>query len=171
MTHVLLTGMSAAGKSTIIHELSNLGHLAVDLDCPEYSRWVDVAPDALEYGSTPAPGKDWLWNEQAVWALLRENQNKVLYVSGCATNMRSFLPSFQHIILLSAPSEVLIARLEARVSGYGITEYERLRVLELKETVEPLLRRVATLEIDTTMPLEQTVTQILTIASAEHGDA
>jgi shikimate kinase len=171
MTHVLLTGMSAAGKSTIIHELSNLGHLAVDLDCPEYSQWVDVTPDALEYGSTPVPGKDWVWNEQAVWALLRKNQNKVLYVSGCAANMRGFLPSFQHIILLSAPSEVLIARLEARTVGYGITEEERLRVLDLKERVEPFLRRIATLEIDTTMPLEQTVAHILTVASVGHDDA
>jgi shikimate kinase len=72
--------------------------------------------------------------------------------------MRPFLPRFDHVVLLSAPAEVIAERLSARTTNaYGRRPQEAARVLDQIGTVEPLLRRVATLEIDTSAQLERVV--------------
>ena len=61
-----------------------------------------------------------------------------------------------HIVLLTAPRIVLIERLSSRTTnGYGKTPDELARVLQHVETVEPLLRRAASVEVDTSVPLDQ----------------
>jgi dephospho-CoA kinase len=42
MKHILLTGMSGTGKSTIIDELAARGYKAIDADCEAFSMWVTV---------------------------------------------------------------------------------------------------------------------------------
>ena len=58
----------------------------------------------------------------------------------------------------------MIERLRSRTNNpYGKHPDELARVLALKETVEPMLRRVADLEIDTSIPLDQVVKRILDV--------
>src|SRR5215469_11582320 len=52
---VLITGMSGTGKSSVIHQLAARGFDAVDLDCDEFSHWVEVLPATSEH-PTPASG-------------------------------------------------------------------------------------------------------------------
>jgi hypothetical protein len=53
-------------------------------------------------------------------------------------------------------------RLSRRTNNpYGKTAEQLADVLHFKETVEPLLRRGATVEIDTSVPLEAVVAAIL----------
>ena len=76
--------------------------------------------------------------------------------------MRKFLPQFDHIILLSAPAAVIVARLATRTSNtYGKRPEEIARVLGQIETVEPLLRRIANYEIDTSVSLSDVVADVL----------
>ena len=68
MRRVLVTGVSAVGKSTAVGELARRGVKAVDLDDPTWSEWVD-SPDGD--GPSPLhPGQDWLWREDRVARLL-----------------------------------------------------------------------------------------------------
>lgn len=98
-------------------------------------------------------------------ALLSTEDADMLFVSGCAANMGKFLPQFDHIVLLSAPADVLVERLRTRTSNtYGKDPDEVARTLELVETVEPLLRRVADNEIDSSAPLADVVTALLRLA-------
>ena len=79
--------------------------------------------------------------------------------------MRQFLPRFDRVILLSAPADVILARLASRTgNSYGKAPGEAARVLDLIETVEPLLRRAATHEIRTSAPLHAVVAEVLRIA-------
>lgn len=163
MTRVLITGMSGTGKSAVVRELIRRGYWAVDLDTPDWSEWVDLDPaDQL----TPAEGKDWIWQEDRVRALLllsRQDQG-LLFVSGCAENMQRLFPLIETIILLSAPTATIMARLEARSSdGYGSTDGERQKVGELIATIEPLLRQSADHEIDSSGPTPCTVDEILKV--------
>jgi hypothetical protein len=65
---------------------------------------------------------------------------------------------FNHIALLSAPANVLLARIGARTSNpYGKHPAERAQILQDLAEVEPLLRATATIEIDATAPLSQVV--------------
>jgi shikimate kinase len=159
MKRILITGMSGTGKSAVVRELASRGHWAVDLDTPEWSEWVKVeATDTL----TPAEGKDWVWREDRVRALLLRQDQAPLFVSGCAENMERLIPLIDMVILLSAPVATIMKRLEARsADGYGSTDEERQKVGELVATIEPLLRRSADHEIDTSGPVDTTVDEIL----------
>jgi broad-specificity NMP kinase len=161
MKRVLITGMSATGKSSVIKELSVKGFEAVDLDTSEWSHWVDVDPaDTL----TPRKGKDWVWREDRVRELLSAPREKPLFVSGCAENMKRLFPWIDRIVLLSAPLPTILERLAQRGPGaYGHLEDERANVVELILTVEPLLRQSAHFEITTTKSLSELAEEIAAI--------
>jgi hypothetical protein len=97
--------------------------------------------------------------------LLDDERGEVLVVTGCAPNMRSFLPRFDHVILLSAPVEVLVDRLNSRTGDdYGTHPDQVERVVGFVQTVEPLLRRIAGHEIVTSGRLEDVVATVIEIA-------
>ncbi len=165
MKRILLTGMSATGKSTVTSALAARGYKAVDADSDEFSEWVAVTNDSASAGTPVEADRDWMWREDRIQALLATEDSDLLFVSGCAANMGRFLPQFDHVVLLSAPADVIIKRLAARTTNpYGKRPDEAARVLDLLDTVEPLLRRAADHEIDTSAPLNAVVAAILRIA-------
>ncbi|CAM5550954.1 hypothetical protein ATER59S_04503 [Aquamicrobium terrae] len=160
MKRVLITGMSGTGKSSVMEELAARGHQAYDLDTPEWSQWVDADPaDFL----TPARGKDWVWRDDRVRALLSKPGEGILFIGGCAENMGRFFPMIDATILLSAPFATIMQRLATRCGGYGQTAEERWKIHHLISTIEPLLRKSADYEIDTTRPIPAIVDEILRI--------
>jgi shikimate kinase len=164
MKRVLLTGMSGTGKSTLTQELAARGYKAVDLDADEWSEWVEVEfdGDPTSSESPVQPGRDWVWREDRVRDLLSTEDAEVLFVSGCAENMSKFYAQFHHIVLLSVPAAVIVARLAARTTNsYGKHSEEVARVLNLVRTVEPILRGVAGHEVDTNVSLNQVVAKVL----------
>ena len=95
-------------------------------------------------------------------ALLSTEDADVLFVSGCAPNMGTFRRLFDHVVLLSAPAEVIVERLRTRTNNpYGKRPDELARVLHNLQTVEPLLRRAASHEIDTRASLDEVVVTLL----------
>jgi shikimate kinase len=157
--------MSGTGKSTVVGELAAHGYKAVDADCDEFSEWVEVTGDSGVPGSPVEPGRDWVWREDRIRALLSTEDAEVLFLSGCAPNMGKFLPQFDHVILLSAPADVIVERLGRRTNNsYGKHPDEVARVLGLVESVEPLLRRAAGHEIDTSAPVDDVVASVLRLA-------
>jgi hypothetical protein len=155
---MLITGISGTGKSTVTQELARLGYMAVDADCDTYSKWVD-APNTPDLGSSPVlPGRDWVWREDKIRELLQGTQRVNLILSGCAANMGSFVPMFEHVVLLACPAAVMIRRLATRTGNdYGKQPHELERILALKESIEPRLRKLSTLELDTSKPLAETI--------------
>src|SRR3954468_18680919 len=130
--------MSGTGKSTVIGELAARGYKAVDADTDEFSHWIKVIDDAEIPGSPVEAGRDWVWREDRIQDCLSTEDADVLFLSGCAQNMGKFLPQFDHVILLSAPADVIVARLGMRTNNpYGKQPDEVARVLGLLETVEP----------------------------------
>jgi shikimate kinase len=162
MKRILLTGMSGSGKSTVTSALAARGYTAIDLDCDTFSEWVELNGAAEPPGSPVESDRDWMWRAERVHQLLSLEDADVLFLSGCASNMRQFLPRFDHIILLSAPADLIVERLKNRTTNpYGKHPDEVARVLDLRQTVEPLLRRVATHEIDTRACLDEVVAAVL----------
>jgi shikimate kinase len=144
--------MSGTGKSSVVRELAARGFKAVDTD----DGWSEPLPDGRQR-----------WREDAIEALLATEDTDVLFVAGCEENQAQFHARFDHIILLSAPLEVLVGRLAARTSNpYGKDPGELSRIIDDVEAVEPLLRRVADHEVRTTLSLNEVVTAILRLVDA-----
>jgi shikimate kinase len=159
MTHVLITGMSGTGKSTVIAALRARGFPAVDADEDGYSHLVAVTEDEP---TGLAPGTDWVWREDRMEALLESPVDEVLFVGGCAPNQGRFRNRFGHVILLTLPAATMADRLRTRTTNpYGQDEADVARALEMKALVEPLLRASADLEIDTRVPLDEVVDAVL----------
>jgi dephospho-CoA kinase len=147
---VLVTGMSGTGKSSALAELERRGHRVVDTD---YGDWTEWGPEPL-------------WREDRIEALLDEHADGRLFVSGCVSNQGKFYPRFDAVVLLSAPADVILERVAVRdANDFGKTARERARILSDLATVEPLLRRGATAEIDTRAPLGEVVDALERIAS------
>lgn len=129
MSRVLVTGMSGVGKSTLLEGLAQRGHRVVDTD---FDGWV------LDDGR---------WDEQRMRDLLELAGSVV--VSGTVENQVRFYGSFDHVVLLSVPLETLLDRVAQRTSNpYGKRREEQREIAGYLDTVEPLLRRGATLELD-----------------------
>ncbi|WP_313813394.1 AAA family ATPase [Glutamicibacter sp.] len=137
MAKVLLTGMSGTGKSTVLNELNTRGHQTLDTD---YGAW--TLPNGL-------------WDEPRMTELLAKNQQ--LIISGTVENQGQFYDRFDHIILLSAPLRVLLQRVSERTNNhYGKTSEQQSQIAAHKQSIEPILRRGATLELDS----RRTITEL-----------
>lgn len=139
--------MSGTGKSSVVRALVASGYKAVDTD----DGWCEPLPDGRQQ-----------WREDAIAALLASEDADVLFVAGCEENQVRFHLEFDHIILLSAPAEVLLDRLANRTANsYGKAPAELSRILDDLATIEPLLRRSADHEVCTTIPLSDVVATVL----------
>ena len=151
MKRVLITGMSGTGKSSVLQRLRQLGYRAVDTDADDFTMTV-----------TSGAETERLWREDRIQAMLSATDAAVTFVSGTCRNQVHFYPQFDHIVLLSAPPSVLVERMACRTTNpYGKKPEEITETLHYVQTVEPLLRRSATLVVDTTAPLEEVVHRIL----------
>lgn len=128
--------MSGAGKSTLLEELSRRGFDTVDTD---YGGW---------------EGANGMWNEPRMAALL--DSHATVAVSGTVSNQGRFYDRFEHIVLLTAPLDVLLERLVNRTTNpYGQASHERADVARYVEEVEPLLRRGASHVLDGRLPVAE----------------
>jgi dephospho-CoA kinase len=155
---VLITGMSGTGKSSVIRELSRLGLRAIDTDWdPEWER--------------PTAEGEWIWREDRIQALLADEDTDLLVVSACVSNQGRFYDCFDAVVLLSATEAVTLRRLALRTTNpYGKSNEEAAEVLRNKQAIEPLLRKRATVEIETsTLTLAEVVDKVLAVSCGRHS--
>ena len=146
-----MTGMSGTGKSTALDRLRRRGFEAVDTDEGGWSVWCE------EDGG-------YVWREERIVGLLAAERETTLYVSGTVSNQGRFYPDFDAVVLLTAPADVLLGRIESRTTNdYGKDADERELVLTHLAEVEPLLRATCTQEIDASRPIEDVVAELIAI--------
>jgi dephospho-CoA kinase len=155
---VLVTGMSGTGKSSALAELARRGFETVDTDEPGWTVWSDA-----EDG--------YVWLEGRIAGLLARDREAPLYVSGTVSNQGRFYSEFDAVVLLSAPAEVLEARLEERTTNdYGKSAADRKLILAHLAEVEPQLRATCTHELDASRPLAEIVEELARIGSGAERD-
>src|SRR6185437_7696564 len=92
-------------------------------------------------------------------------EGPTLYVSGAVSNQGRFYDRFDAVVLLSAPADVLLARIANRTTNdYGKSRGEHELILDHLREVEPLLRATCTHEIDATLPPGDVVDRSLRLA-------
>ena len=133
----------------MLAELAARGYACVDTDYDGYT--VDT-------------GDERLWDEDGVSALLDREVpgTAALFVQGTTRNQVGFYHRFDHIVLLSAPAEVIVERLTTRSTNpYGLHAEDIAETLENLEEVEPLLRSACTLEVITTLSVARVADAVL----------
>ena len=157
MLTVLVTGMSGVGKSTALAALAQRGCDVVDTDEPGWTDWSEE-----EDG--------YVWREERIAELLERDRDVTLYVSGTVSNQGRFYPSFDAVVLLSAPVDVLLARITTRTTNeYGKSAEQRALILQHVSEVEPLLRATSTHEVDASRPLDEVVAELVRIGLCDPG--
>lgn len=147
--------MSGTGKSTALDELSRRGFGVVDTDEPGWTVWDDQ-------------DDGYVWREDRIAELLSIDEGPTLYVCGTVSNQGRFYPYFDAVVLLSAPVEVLLSRIDSRTSSpYGKSGDERELILRNLSEVEPLLRATCTHEIDITRPIGEVVARLAQIGEQD----
>lgn len=150
---ILITGMSGTGTSTTLERLTLLDWSIVDTD---YDDW-----------KIPAPDGELIWDEPRMSRLLASiGPDEKLAISGCVANQGRFYDRFEAVILLTAPTDVMLDRVTRRTNNdYGKTAAERAEIRANTDLVEPLLRPGADLIIDTNEADEdEVVARIIALA-------
>ena len=152
---MLLTGMSGTGKSTVLDELARRGHRVIDTDA---AGWI--------VETRTADGPEPLWDLDRVRALLDEHQSGWLFVAGCVANQGALYERFDKVILLSAPVDVLLARVARRENPFGSTAEDCAKIASDVAAFKPVLRTGADHEIVTTAPIPVVVSEVEKVAAA-----
>ena len=161
MAKILVTGMSGTGKSSALSELGRRGYRVVDTDEAGWREYHDDVEAADELR-----GGEWLWVEERITELLDSDDGRSLFVQGCVRNQSKFYDRFDAVVLLSAPADVILDRIERRTTNdYGKSPEERAMILSDLASVEPLLRASCTHELDASRPLAEVVAELIAIAS------
>jgi dephospho-CoA kinase len=144
--HLLITGMSGTGKSSLVRELRNRGYAAYDADDDGFSE--------------PRAEGRWGWCAARVAELLARQHDQLLFFAGCSEEQAE-LP-FDYRVLLTAPERVLVERLRLRTNNsYGKDRDELAQVLADRAEIEPQLRRSADLVLATTKPPARVADELL----------
>lgn len=152
MARILVTGMSGTGKSTLLHELARRGRTTLDTDDDGW-----VLPTGL-------------WDAPRMSRFLAEQPDVV--VSGTVENQGRFYDRFDHVVLLTAPIDVLLARVRSRTNNpYGSSAEDRAAIRQNLVEVEPLLRLGAGLELDGRMPTSELADVVESLLAAAAGAA
>ncbi len=95
---VLVMGMSATGKSSVVGELRRRGYAAYDAD---------------DDGFTEADGDGvWRWRTEAVARLFAREAADPVFFAGCCDEQKQFQWDLK--VLLTAPERVIVERLRRR---------------------------------------------------------
>ena len=143
---VLITVVSGTGKSSLVLELRRRGFVAYDAD-----------DDGL---TEPKGDGTWAWRIERIRSVLDDQHADLLFLAGCSEEQSRF--RFDYTVVLTAPDDVIVERLRTRTSNpFGRAPAERRRVLDDKSWVEPLLRRVADLTVETAIPTADVADAVL----------
>ena len=134
--HVLVTGLSGTGKTTLHRLFKDKGIPSIDAD-ESVLRW-GKSGASLKRGESFR----WLLRNRPKWdvselkRLMRDNDE--LYVFGIAPNMpRTTLRNFDQIIYLKADRKLLKERLQTeRDNPYGTTRMQRKFVMIVKPMLD-----------------------------------
>jgi thymidylate kinase len=178
MTAVLITGCSAAGKTTLARVLAARGVAVLESDNdPVLTRWVDAAGAAI-VDEPEAPDLDWLSRHFWAWDPARLDEliaaaPSTLYICGGAANELDLADRFSHMFLLEIDEPTMLARIDdpSRDNDWGRIGETREHLRRFLPGYQARLRAAGVTPVDATRPVEDVADAILAATLAGRAPA
>jgi adenylate kinase family enzyme len=168
MSAVQITGISAAGKSTIAVELARRGLTSIDADNdPSLARMVNRAGAVVAEPTVPdlawLAEHYWAWDPARLDELIAAAAPATLYVCGGAANELELADRFTHVFLLEIDEPTMLERLDApsRDNEWGRIGDTREDLRRRRSGLQDRLRAAGAIPIDATQPIGDVVDAIL----------
>ncbi|GAA1380975.1 hypothetical protein [Catellatospora chokoriensis] len=177
MKTVLVTGVSATGKSALARWLAEHGHHAVSLDGhPGLCDWVDDQGHSVPWPTQPdlrwLSQHRWVWRPEVLDAVITAaagSDARVLFLCGRADNAPELAERFHAIIGLFIDSSTMTARLDepSRGNPFGRMGDSRRFVIDNLDGDQRLLADWVDAIVDAGRPLAQVAEDVLSAAALE----
>jgi hypothetical protein len=172
---ILVTGASAAGKSSLAHWLRERGHQAVSLDgWPGLCDWVDEHGRSVPWPTEPDlawPTRHrWIWRPDVLDSVIADATGRdvpALFLCGRADNARDLTDRFDAVIGLLVDPQTVTSRLDrpGRGNPYGRMGDTRQLILDTLNGYQQELGAWADSLIDGRKPLGEVGEDVLAAAS------
>ncbi len=166
---ILLTGIAATGKSTIINALTQRGIDSLDLhEIPNLFFWQNKqTKEKVEY--SPINSKEWFNSFERICdikmlkEILARHNNIIVAGTTSEDDPNNFLSCFDKIILLQAKPETIIYRMKTRnnKSGYGKTEAEQEDNIKWQKEFDLKILSFGAFPLTTEGDLDSTISKII----------
>ena len=168
---ILITGISAAGKSTLYEELLQQGYDAYDIDADHQVAYsIDVRTGEKDVTVPKPRPRDWADNHHWIWDgenlknYLETHAEHDLFVCGTGDNEMEFYGWFDKLFVLTLDMETLTHRLTTRTNNdYGQQPYELRATLDRYESFTATAIAHGALEISSMRPVKEVASDILRI--------
>lgn len=174
---VAVTGAPGSGKSTVLARLRDLGRVAYGTDEDRLSGWRDRAsklpvPDPADWHDPIANGSiEYRVRRDRIEDIRNRADDQIVYVCGFAGDEAGCWDLLDLVVCLVVDTETLRHRLMTRDGNdYGKADHELQGILTANATWEESYRGFGATLVDATRPVDDVVTEILTIAEepAQH---
>lgn len=165
---ILITGVSGSGKSTIGKKLQELGYTVHDIEnIPDMftvtdSRTGEVLKEWDTNNLNQIRNLVFECNADRLANLINNEQSKITFYCGTATNIEEIISLFETVILLKASPETIKQRLSTRTThDFARTPEMQNWILELKIPFEETLVKHGAFIINADGNLDETAKKVI----------
>jgi dephospho-CoA kinase len=170
MALVYVTGIEAAGKSTVCKELQKRGYEAYDIDQDGISAWFNISTGEQFVWPESDLVRNEAWYKDHEYKMIRSSveqfakaaRSKPIFLCGTTQSDAEVLDLFDVVVYLYLDEATLRRRLAKRTGrGFGGATHELAQILSWHKSSEAAYRERCALMIDATKPIDQVVDRIL----------
>lgn len=181
MSLFYVTGLSGAGKSAVLDELTARGCEARGVDEDGYADWVHRVTGAVEDYDEDEPGFDfhawyrshnWVLSAERITALHAEAQalGRPVFLCGVADGDRAVWQLFDKVVALIIDVPTMRRRIAARSNLFGQSPEEMASLVGWHAGYEEGYRRFGAVIVDATRPLDRVVDDVLAASRGRRQD-
>jgi gluconate kinase len=158
---VQIDGLSGTGKTTLAAELTRQGYRAVDSDAM-FAYFADPVTGLPTEVETRA---NWMWDTQKLRAFALASRDASVFICGGAMNQDDFRDLFAKRFTLRVDNDTMRERLLSRTNNcFGQSPEELAEQLELNTDVVEDAKRIGSIVIDATRPIDEVADDIVRTA-------
>ena len=162
-----ITGISGAGKSSVVEKLSEKGVFSIDADSVKgLTHWIDKATGKISEWN-PGMSQEWyrghkyICDKEKLVNLIKNSPKEIVVVAGLFNNRSELRDLFNKVFLLQCKEETFLKRIIERENhNFGKHILEQENILSWYKNFEKETLNEGAIPINTDKPLDSVVGEI-----------